>query len=90
MSREVCCDEMLLALDSEEIPIVYVPKFREHGVRVLDGGPSFIRLSFCPWCGQKLPDSLREPWFKKLESLGIDPGKDTVPAEFTDERWYSD
>jgi hypothetical protein len=35
----------------DETAISYVPKFREYGISVLDGGSSFIVLRFCPWCG---------------------------------------
>jgi len=45
---------MRTAVESEEIPIDYTPKFREFGVRVLDGGASSILLNVCPWCGMRL------------------------------------
>jgi hypothetical protein len=90
MTQKYCCAQMQYAVESDEIPVVYVPKFREWGIRVLDGGPSYIRLNFCPWSGDKLPESLREAWFNKLEKLGIDPAKDVVPAKFSDDRWYTE
>jgi hypothetical protein len=76
------------AVESDEIPIVYTAKFREYGICVLDGGPSYLRFTHCPWCGKKLPDSMRKAWFHKLDQLGVDPAKDKIPAEFTDDRWY--
>jgi hypothetical protein len=27
-----------------------------YGLIVHDGGSSFIKISFCPWCGSKLPE----------------------------------
>lgn len=27
-----------------------------YGLIVHDGGRSTVRISFCPWCGSKLPD----------------------------------
>ena len=83
-----CCDELRSAASDESVPIVYIPKFREFGIRILDGGTSFLQLQFCPWSGTKLPESLRDRWFDALESLGIDPASDAVPPEFSDERWY--
>jgi len=83
-----CCTQMQYALDEPEIPLVCTPKFREIGVQVLDGGTSQIELFYCPWCGQKLPKSLRSEWFDELERLGIDPNGDNIPAEFSDEHWY--
>lgn len=85
-----CCERMRYAVENPEIPIVYTPKFREPGVRVLDGGTSTIELLFFPRFGQKLPDSLRDQWFEELERLGIDPINTDVPAEFSDERWYAE
>lgn len=62
-----CCGKMTTAVKSDEIPIVYWPQFREFGIRVLDGGSSLIVLNTCPWCGQRLPESLRDKWFEKAE-----------------------
>ena len=83
-----CCDRLRLAVTSDDVPVVYEPKYREFGVRVLDGGTSYIELLYCPWSGDKLPSSLRERWFEELERRGIDPGADVVPEEFCDSRWY--
>jgi hypothetical protein len=83
-----CCDELRRAVSDESVPIVHIPKFREFGIRILDGGSSFLHLRFCPWSGTRLPESLRERWFDTLDALGIDPASDAVPPEFSDERWY--
>ena len=71
-----------------DVPVSYCSKFREYGVDVLDGGSSFIELTFCPWCGASLPGSLRSEWFNRLEAAGIDPYEGKIPDEFNDERWY--
>lgn len=84
-----CCPEMKRAVEDADVPIVYNPKFREFGIRVLDGGSSTILLSFCPWSGTKLPESLRDAWFEEVGRRGIDPHGDDVPEEFRDERWYT-
>jgi hypothetical protein len=83
-----CCEQMKMAVADPDIPIVYTPKFREYGVRVLDGGSSTLGFMFCPWCGQRLPESLRDVWFDELERRGIDPADGNIPAEFSDETWY--
>jgi hypothetical protein len=31
----------------------------EYGIIIHDGGSSFIRIGYCPWCGAKLPESGR-------------------------------
>jgi hypothetical protein len=83
-----CCAQMRDAIDDDDNPIDYTPKFREVGVRVLDGGSSHIVLAFCPWCGNRLPSSLRNEWFAELERRHIDPHGKNVPPSFLDERWY--
>lgn len=84
-----CCLQMESALADSTVPVDYIPKLREYGVRILDGGSSHLRITFCPWCGQKLPDSLRDEWFDNLERIGVDPYGDEIPSEFTDGRWYA-
>jgi len=80
---------MQYALDEDEIPLIYTAKFREVGIKVIDGGSSTIRLLFCPWCGTKLPNSLRSEWFAELELRKVDPFGQEIPAEFRDGRWHS-
>jgi len=70
------------------VPVEFTPKFREFGIRILDGGSSHLGITFCPWCGLKLPNSLRDKWFDSLDRLGVDPCGDEIPVEFTDGRWY--
>jgi hypothetical protein len=84
------CDTMRIVLSGDEYPIAFSPKFREYGLEIMDGGSSYLVLNYCPWCGAKLPDTLRNRWFDELEALGIDPNEDEVPPEFTDSRWYRD
>ena len=84
-----CCTQMQAAIDDPDVPLVYTPKFREVGIRVLDGGDSSILIQYCPWCGVRLPESLRSQWFDKLESLHIDPYGDAIPEPYLDDRWYS-
>jgi hypothetical protein len=84
-----CCEQMKQAVTEGEVAVVYLAKFREYGIRVLDGGTSYIELRYCPWCGHELPGSLRDQWFDELERRGIDPAIDDVPPEYSDERWYT-
>ncbi len=28
---------------------------KEFGIPIHDGGTAFIRINYCPWCGEKLP-----------------------------------
>jgi len=81
---------MRLAVEEGEVAIRFVKKFREYGILILDGGSSKLRISFCPWCGKKLPESLRDRWFDEMDALGLDPDADDLPEKFTDERWYQE
>ena len=95
-----CCEEMRQEVervcgqhpDQFECPdslIHYGTVYREYGLIVHDGGTSVISIRFCPWCGTRLPESLRDRWFEQMERLGIDPGTDAVPAEFLSSAWWA-
>lgn len=80
---------MRRALRDETIPLVFSAKFREYGIRVLDGGSSYIEIHYCPWCGKKLPGSLRGEWMRQVRKLGFEPGDKGIPKKFNSNRWYS-
>ena len=84
-----CCDHMQRMID-EEKSIVYIPEFREYGVPVRDGGSSFLEMGYCPWCGKKLPGSLREEYFAVLERSGISYPcpQDQLPEAMRSEKWW--
>lgn len=85
-----CCDELKRAVEDPDVPVQFIPKFREYGVAILDGGSSYLVMRNCPWCGQSLPESLRDDWFDALESIGIDPmDAAAIPDEYRDEKWYA-
>lgn len=43
-----CCEQMRTVLGSGESGLIYIPKFREYGIKVLDGGSSYIGITHCP------------------------------------------
>lgn len=98
-----CCDDMRFQIEVDcdlhddpmecvDCAVVYSPKFREYGLPVRDGpggsANAVVVIDYCPWCGTKLPASLRDRWFDALESMGVEPEDDAVPAEFKDDRWW--
>ncbi|MGW7258388.1 DUF6980 family protein [Streptomyces sp. NPDC054834] len=89
MTRQVnwLCDQHPDPFDCPDALIGFTPKFQEYGLIIHDGGTSSIGIDFCPWCGQRLPESQRDRWFEVLESRGIDPWADDVPVDFQDGRW---
>ena len=58
---------MARAVADPDFPLVYNDKFREYGIPIQDRGSSIILISFCPFDGAKLPDSLRDEWFDRLD-----------------------
>jgi len=83
-----CCDRMRRYIGLDDVGILYVAKFREYGLPVLDGGPSFIVIDFCPWCGRRLPASLRDKWFEEIERLGLEPDSPSLPARYATDEWW--
>ncbi|MGL4555190.1 MAG: DUF6980 family protein [Gemmataceae bacterium] len=73
--------------------IHYSPDIREYGLfdhdRCSAGTTAVLGIYFCPWCGTRLPESLRDRWFVELEALGIDPNGDEVPDRFRSSEWWA-
>jgi hypothetical protein len=83
------CELHTEPFDCPDCVIHYSPKFDEYGLVIHDGGSSTLAISFCPWCGARLPESKRDLWFEKLEALGFsDPFSQEIPAEFKSDEWY--
>lgn len=83
-----CCERLGSATEHGPSALTYIPKFREWGVRVLDGGSSHLVIQYCPWCGLQLPRALRSEWFARLENLGLEPEDPAVPEEMASEQWW--
>jgi ribosomal protein S27AE len=62
MRREVerACEQHPDRFDCPDCLVQYWSRLREYGLIIHDGGSSVMLIRFCPWCGSKLPDSLRE------------------------------
>ena len=98
--KKHCCRKMSDAVnevcekhpDRFECPdclIHYSPEFDEFGIIVHDGGASSILISFCPWCGTRLPESKRDLWFEELARLGFDdPFNQKIPERYQSDGWY--
>lgn len=83
------CDDHPDPFDCPDNLIFYSEKFDEYGIIIHDGGASFNGISFCPWCGTKLPNSKRDQWFDELEALGFDnPTEQSIPERYLTNEWY--
>ena len=90
MRSEHHCERMAYAVAEERLPVAYFPRFREWGVYYRDG-LSFYTLEYCPWDGEKLPDSLREEYFRRLwDDLGLEIEDPRIPEEMLSDRWWKE
>lgn len=82
-----CCDEMKNHLD--KVKINYSPNFREYGIDYEDGISQQV-IDYCPWCGSKLPERLRDKWFDIIwDELNLDGPEDPkLPDEFKSDQWW--
>ena len=84
-----CCKVMEKHVRDEKIYLIYSIIFREYGISILDGGTSKQSIYYCPWCGKKLPESLRDDWFDTLENMGFDsPRMQNIPEDFNSDAWW--
>ena len=90
-NAQFCCNDMEYNVTESNI-ISYSSKFDEYGIVIPDDGVSYMLLSYCPWCGSRLPISKRDDWFDQLESLGFDDPlfDDSIPEEFKTSSWWKD
>ena len=94
-----CCEKMEYYLnmkcdihpdpyDCPDNVVTYNEVYDEYGIIIHDGTHSSYIIEYCPWCGQKLPESKREKWFETMEKLGIEKWKDTIPEKYTKWGWW--
>jgi len=98
-----CCktmEEKLVKLDNSEKKnhsVVYDDQWRIYTIIFQNNYKKeekyLTEISYCPWCGTKLPSDLSDKWWDVLEEeYGItDPRNDEydqVPAEFRTDEWW--
>lgn len=84
-----CCSDMEYYIDNEDGIIHYDSVFDEYGLNVPGDVFSFITINHCPWCGCRLPKSMRDEWFFQLEELGYENPllRNDLPIEYTSDKW---
>jgi len=93
-----CCLDMAFAIS---LPLLtphqganrildWFASWNEYRIPVPYDGYASTLIRFCPWCGKRFPESLREEWYRTLYAMGYsDPGgDDDLPAEFESDRWW--
>lgn len=89
ISVNYTCDHGHEKWECADSLISYDEVFDEYGLIIHDGGTSLILINYCPWCGQKLPDSKRDKWFNELEKIGfLEPTEEDIPPEYRSCDWY--
>ena len=82
------CAQHADPFDCPDALIVYHDVFGEYGLAIRDGGPSYVLIEHCPWCGTSLGKSQRDRWFEELEAIGIiEPDASNVPPQFLTSAW---
>lgn len=102
---KICCTMLDDIIQSKEYLIGYSPMFREFYMTLLDSRNDvgfFVGkqsrpmqcLNWCPFCGAKLPSSLRTEWHDILNDMGIEEplfkDEHCVPDDFTTDKWWKD
>lgn len=88
-----CCEFMDMFLQDQKMPLKYYPIAREYGI-TLKHSSAVQLLVYCPWCGVKLPESLRDKYFDILKvEYDIEPELDiqddpNIPEEFKSDSWW--
>lgn len=85
--RRHSCRSFDRHLKASSVPIGYDPTLREYFVS-LANMDAIQTISFCPWCGSKLPRSLRSKWFNRVRRLGLEPSDDSIPEEMKSDEWW--
>jgi uncharacterized C2H2 Zn-finger protein len=65
MKKEFCCNDMYYythfhcdehnnIFKCPDCILIYEKQKRTYGIIIHDGGESFIKINYCPWCGATL------------------------------------
>ena len=65
----------------DKVGILCAPRFEEYDIVLHECAESLQRMVFCPWCGNRLPESLRDQWFQHLWQMGLDVDAVNIPEQ---------
>jgi hypothetical protein len=85
-----CCNEMKFLIAENEVAIGYNPRFREYSIDLRNNDITCQMIEYCPWCGKKLPTSLRDECANELEKLGYGLFDDNIPQKYKTDKWWRD
>lgn len=94
----ICCKQLYEVINDKCGSLQYSSTLREYWVRLIDDYDELGIISnniaiqliyFCPFCGTRLPESLRDQWVNELEALGFDePFDQDIPSDYTSGAWW--
>jgi hypothetical protein len=68
--------------------VLYTPKWRSYGI-VINGNPdNQIFLTYCPFCGKKLPEELLLEYDTATRNRETGKPLDPLPEEFKTDEWW--
>jgi hypothetical protein len=96
VDAKLCCETMAVQLaftcaqhadpfECGDNLVVYNEVLDEYGLIVHDGGPSYVLIVFCPWCGTRLAESQRDRFYDEIEAKGLTD--ETLPPEYLTGEW---
>jgi hypothetical protein len=86
-----CCKTLKSKIKQEpDEHILYLPQTRTF--QIIGLGLDTVDISYCPWCGNKLPDDLTDQLVNIIyEELKLDSYNDPrLPKQFKSNRWWVD
>jgi len=82
---EFHCDQHADPFECADQLLIYNEVLDEFGIVVHDGGPSYVLITHCPWCGTRLPESQRDRWFDEVEAKEYTD--ETLPPAYLSAEW---
>jgi hypothetical protein len=66
------CDIHSSPFECGDNDLIYNEVFDEYGMIHHNPEGTYTVLRYCPFCGDKLPRSMRKKWMNRLEKMGFD------------------
>jgi hypothetical protein len=88
---KLCCEPLKSKIKQEpDEHILYLPQTRTF--QIIGSGSDAVDISYCPWCGNKLPDDLTDQLVNIIyEELKLDSyDNPRTPKQFKSDRWWVD
>ena len=82
------CLQMRTSVEDPRLPVEYHERVREYVIPAYEPSSMVMELLWCPWCGERLPESLRDELGDRLEALDLSIFDEDIPAEYKTDEWW--